>query len=283
MDSKKTSRRAALLGLGALAVAGCAASDPDDSGATAPSGEPQAEVTPDTAPPEKAHFRKDRFEHFMRDALEEVSLTDAQRTKIDAIAEQFRSHHKNGKTAKHDFGKALATAIADGKLESGELTQAREAVLDSAGGNARAIEKALADLHATLESKQRVELVAALERRMGNKTRFDKGKDWHARKAEKMARALDLDDAQMSKWREATASLPAKDGFEDRRARMQAAMKAFVAEDFDATRLGLQKELRDKAAARIDRRVAELSALLPLLDAGQLSKLADVVTHQRSH
>ncbi|HZO16827.1 MAG TPA: Spy/CpxP family protein refolding chaperone, partial [Polyangiaceae bacterium] len=236
MDSKKTSRRAALLGLGALAVAGCAASDPDDSGATppsgeGPSGEPQAEVTPDTAPPEKAHFRKDGFEHFMRDALEEVSLTDAQRTKIDAIAAELRSHHD--KTAKHAFGKTLATAIADGKLESGELTQAREAVLDSAGDKARAIEKALADLHATLESKQRAELVAALQRRMGNKTRFDKGKDWQARKSEKMARALDLDDAQLSKWREATASLPAKDGFADRRARMQAAMKTFVAADFD--------------------------------------------------
>ena len=283
MDPKKTSRRTALLGLGALAVAGCAASDPDDSGATAPSGEAQAEVTADTAPPEKAHFDKGRFEHFMRDALEEVSLTDAQRTKIDAIAEQLRSHHKNG--AKHEFGKALATAVADGKLESGELTQAREAVLDGAGQKARAIERALADLHATLESKQRAELVAALQRRMGNKTRFDgkKGNDWQARKSEKMARALDLDDAQLSKWREATASLPAKDGFEDRRSRMQAAMKAFVAEDFDAAALGLQKELRDKAAARIDRRIAELTALIPLLDAGQLSKLADVVTHQRSH
>ena len=283
MDPKKTSRRTAILGLGAVAVAGCAASDPDDSGATAPSGEAQAEVTPDTARPEKAHFEKDRFEHLMRDALEEVSLTDAQRTKIDEIAEALRSHHQAGKTAKGDFGAALASAVADGKLEGSELTQAREAVIESAGKKARAIETALSDLHATLEGKQRRQLVAAIERRMGAKFDGKRGKDWQARKSEKMARALELDDAQLSKWREATASLSKTVRSEDRRTRMRAAMKAFVAEDFDAAALGLQKELRDKVAARIDRRVAELSALLPLLEADQLSKLADVVTHQRAH
>ena len=100
-----------------------------------------------------------------------------------------------------------------------------------------------------------------------------------------MARALDLDDAQLSKWRDATASLPAPsmaERFQERRAKIQAAMKAFSTEDFDASSLGLRQELREKARARIDRRVAELTALLPLLDAGQLTKLADVVTHERS-
>jgi hypothetical protein len=291
-------QRPFFLGAAALLLAACAGADPDESSQPEPGTQLEAEPaapaeTPDEARFDKRDKRGKRGKHglsgLIRASLDELDLSDPQRAEIDAIAAELKSG--KDKSARKEMRAALASAVQDGNLADAEIAQAKAAVLTKAEDKAQKLEKALQELHGVLRADQRKALVASLEQRFGSHAdragkrgkSHKRGDKMRGKHMGHMAEELGLDDAQRAKWSQALEALPGRDKqamgdrFAEMKERTRTMMQAFAADDFQASKLGLVAVSRDKAAAGIDHRVAELRALLSVLDSTQATQLGEIL------
>lgn len=233
-------------------------------------------------------------------ALEELDLSDAQRSTIEEIARGL--HERPAPSpAMETRRKALADAIRAGDVDVNAFAAKPD------DGPMKAMHAkmvaAIDELHATLSAEQRTELASILKERHEARAakwaakkakrgeRGERGKRKHARGPSGMVlRGLDVTDAQRAEIETALAEA-GLDGHPDRdamkgkwdemKARRAAMLEAFASDDFEAA--SQLPPPREDMANHHARFIQTLAVVAPLLDADQRAALADRIEQGPKH
>lgn len=275
-------------------AAACAAQGPTGESGEAEEGTEEAAVT------EAPAKHKGRGGDRLIQAALELELTDAQRKTIEGLKTEAGPEHDGPGAGMKDFMGALAAGVRANAIDDKAL-DAKIAAMSSPGAEMRSKHAAaLEKLHATLTPAQRKELVEKMQAKMAEKEekwagKREKGearegghKKWgregrHGGPFAFIAKKLDLSDAQKeaAKKAMADAGFERPDGqemkgkFEAMHTQKKALLAAFATDSFDADTLLPEKD--GKGKEHLTKMVAATKAVLPILDAGQRDKLAQLL------
>jgi Spy/CpxP family protein refolding chaperone len=263
------------------------ASAPTDSAATQAAPAPGANTS--SAPPHPEHGRHADPTNALLDAVHDLPLTDSQKATIHALEEQLEANEKETGASFQAMRAELIAQVKAGKIDVAKL-RADQAASDKALQVHIAKEAdTLNGLHAALDAAQRKTAVAAVRAKQEpehDKDRMGAGpsqersaQDWAKKRIDRMTRNLDLDSGQQQKVAALLAnqhapgmSRPQEDR---RRERMGALLTAFEKDTFDAkTAVPATPAMATARHEQMERQIAFLSKLLPLLRAEQREKLA---------
>lgn len=305
-------RPLAKLGTSALVVGlfasfGCSAQAPSDPGNTKSDlgTAPAVAQKPDVK--EHARWNHHQRPELLEAALRLPSLTDAQRPQIQAELDKLHAAHQAMRQAGETLRTATSTAIKSGSIDPGAFGPQLDAMDKAAAGAATARTDAMVRIHDILTADQRKELVSTLKAHMpkaGERAAFaDQGHFKGARNwagAGKVAgehcdgpkgehgllKGLDLTEAQ----RQQLADLKFLDGdqnadksdkpdfaakFAEHRAAFDKMLVAFQSDTFDASSVPAHADMASFMRKHMERRIAMLAKVLPILDAGQRTKLVE--------
>lgn len=213
------------------------------------------------------------------------TLTDDQKTKIEAAEDEMTDHDPGPQDAVKAFSTDLAGQIRAGKIDTTKLgpdetamDTALDAMLDKRA-------KALSDLHAALDATQRTTIALNLHAAVvgaGPEPAVDHDAgaiaDRVSHQVDRMASDLSLDDAQkkqvaavLTKDEKAKAATPPPDKRKD----LDAVLTAFQGDPFDAKAALSQAMFGGKPAHQgMDEQAKLTASLLPILHPDQREKLA---------
>ena len=296
MNSFRTTMSISLIALVAtLAGCGVEAGSPDTETAQS------AVTTPDVAA--KTADRGPKFDHrpggpaflVMAALHEDIGLTAAQKTTIEALVPKRDDHKRPEPDTKRDA--MLAAAVRTGNVAS--LKAMTPPARDDAAHAAREAEavKALDTLYATLSKEQRVALVAAVSKHEeqgpgrehgkhdGDKGPRADGKEMHGPMGGMLA-GIDLTAAQKEQLEtKLEANRPAKPtdaeraAFEQKmtamKAEHQARLQTFASDSFDAKAFMTPPAKPEGDSAKMrDHHAEDLAIVVSVLDASQREQLA---------
>ncbi len=247
-------------------------------------------------------------------ALRVLKLKEDQKTKIEKMRDEF-DPRQAGKQTRDDFKKALAQGIKAGKIDDGLMKTKIEAISKQKDEHRAKWLKAVASLHGILTAPQRKSLADEMTKKnecpMGNphcmgehddvatkdRAAVDGAKPGRTSRRhkrmhgsfERMLRRLALSEEQRSKINEARKSLKStkltdeekKKRHETMKQHRAAFWKAFTADKFDPQSLPT-KGHHGRHVARLERKVAEAKAIVPILTETQRDKLAEIMLTSRS-
>jgi len=215
-------------------------------------------------------------------AMSELDLTTAQRTTLQGVVDGL--HPAEGEhAAPTEIFSTLADGVRAGKIDQAALQAKVDALKsDHAQGPAKAA-AAFQTLHDTLTAEQRTQLVASVRQRMDEREqKHASGEEEHAAEGDKpvapFLHGIDLSDAQRTRVEQALSDAgwtkaEGKARFEQMRTKLQSALDAFAGDKFDAA--ALLPTMAQGPTDHLNKLVAALSAILPVLDDAQRAKLAD--------
>lgn len=240
-------------------------------------------------------------------ALSEGSLTDGQRSRIEALVEKGRPERKGKRFARKDgLGTTLAQAMRAGALDDSTVTAYFEQIAQVREAKMAARLESLSALHDALEPAQRRAVVDAVKARAVKRDstadddtgRYGRKDGRHGEKhgkrdgrgfikggdrVLKLADGLDLSEDQkqaIGALREETlAAKPSPAEREARRAEMKTCrsqfLESFASESFDATTGRCKKRDDETRQARTSRYTKTVNALIAILTDAQRAALAD--------
>jgi Spy/CpxP family protein refolding chaperone len=274
-----------------LGLAACAAASGESD-----RGEPSAEPASDPAERELAYqAKKARFERLLETVRGDLFLTPETDAKIVGLVERLRESRRATKDTYREFLLELSDAASDGEFSPTELAEARAALAARAAERGDEAERALQSLHALLDEDQRVALVTTLQGNVEIMSTARRGWDrahsgdprQRTRRVRHLADKLHLTAEQRARFEAALVALDDSEvaPSEDQEAAEEhdfdedvgGALRAFVADDFDASTLALDGRFRDFAERRIARHLAHFQVLFDVLDDEQRSELAEIV------
>lgn len=231
-------------------------------------------------------------EMFLFRAAEDLDLTDAQRTTLEAAQDEMRPG-RDGKGPRPEKMAELAAAVRKGSVDVAALAPpaGTDPMKDHRAKSVAAIQK----LHDTLTPAQRKELVAAVQAKMADHGDREGRPDAGERGAKGrgpgagggrmnptsfLLHGIDVSDAQQAKITAALekAGLGANDApeppaFSEMKAKAEAGLAAFAKDQFDAA-TALPQPPAGKTQGGPKRFVESLAVIVPLLDADQREELA---------
>ena len=221
-----------------------------------------------------------------------INLTPAQKSTIEAALEEARPKAPPAKNRA-----ALAAAVRAANIDPAALKGAVPSAADD-GQRTAAMAKAIGTLHATLTKEQRIALIEAMTQRMKDKGGKD-GPEGHGPPPDGkegghghghgpmgfMLEGLDLTQAQKDALRAAheenrppkpteAQKEEMKKQHEARRAEMQARLRTFAGDSFDATAFVTPPADAKGGPDHGDRMLKDLAILVSVLDSAQREKLA---------
>jgi hypothetical protein len=211
-------------------------------------------------------------------AARDLQLSDVQKSKVAALEGQLRDRETEPRDAMKAFASDLAGQIKAGKIDASKL-QPDEAAIDTA--MKAMLDKqatALAGLHDALDAGQRKALADAIRAKSAARDAEAKAhdggvSDWSARRLERMTNDLGLDAGQQKQVGALLAKQPGMAAMhDDMNKQMDAILTAFQADAFEASK-ALQATIKAPHDA-MDRQIAFMGQILPLLHADQRDKLA---------
>jgi len=218
-------------------------------------------------------------------ATKDLTLTADQQTKIDALKGGLRDRDTGPQDAMKALRADLASEVRAGKLDPVKL-KTDETAIDAAMTTMHDKQaKALDELHGVLDAGQRKAIVDALHARWAAHDKEDAGAgadagtaDWAKKRLDRLVADLGLDAAQQSQ----VAALIAKQNspaamramHDAMKTQMDALLTAFQGDTFDASKAVPTSMGAKTAHDMIDRRIALLTQLVPILHADQRDKLA---------
>jgi Spy/CpxP family protein refolding chaperone len=214
----------------------------------------------------------------LRLSLEQPGLSADQKVKIEAIRTQLTTASAGVKVAHAALAKQIAGQVRANKIDRAALAPQIDAVSAAHEAMRPAEQKALNDLHAVLDAKQRSGLIDAAKAKMGD---FKNHRGEAHEHLEQLADDLELSDAQRSEIKSKVRATFIQNMGEHRgekgqhEARMKELGDAFASENFDAVALDVGKEARPVTQHMTDGMLTMIEATLPELNATQRTKLAD--------
>ncbi len=213
------------------------------------------------------------------------TVTDDQKTKMDALEDAAEDHDASGREAMKGFSTELSAEIRAGKIEPAKL-QPSETALDTAvNASFDKQATALSGLHDMLDGTQRTALAEAVHAKFAanappDVSTHDAGAiaDKVTRQVDRMASDLTLDDTQkkqvtalVTKEEKTKAAHPEP----DKRKALDALLTAFQADSFDAKK-GVEQATLDGKAPHdaMDEQIKFTAALVAILHPDQCAKLA---------
>lgn len=223
---------------------------------------------------------------------EEIGLTEAQRTTLRDLVEQRRSKALSHRPDQARISQ-LAAAVRAGKVDPSPLPAAPvDADATIAERNA-ASAKSIATLHATLTKEQRTALVDRVTAKRGEGPGKDRGDGQrpppgagvggdHGGPLGGLLEGIELTEAQKGALKASFEARKPSDAdreamkakHEAVKAEMDAKLRSFVSDTFDATAFVAPPAGAPKIGPRPDHRAQELAAVVSVLDAAQREKLA---------
>lgn len=229
-----------------------------------------------------------------------ISLSEAQKSTIRALRAKLEASKKSVETAVQAVRADIANQVRIGSIDRAKV-QADESALTNAL-HYRMTQEAdtLDELHATLDRQSRSDVVSAAraERKTGvaepqgnaeaqgswESQKNESANDRQKRELGRLTTELDLDAAQQQQVASILASRPAPShAWQQRHERVDALLNAFQRNTFDA-KTALETAWTSPAATvheNVQRRVAFLQKLLPVLHPDQRDKLASMI--EREH
>lgn len=234
----------------------------------------------------------------MLQATHDLELKDAQKTTVEGLEKQLRSHDDTSKADFQSYRSVLIAGIKEGKIDTAKLAPLKANMEKAMQARKDKEAETLNALWAALEPPQRKALVAAIrtkdaERKARMEARKkdlgDKpdGGDWKKSRAEHLTKELGLDEAQQKSVEAlfAKGEHPTPASMETMREEMKkrsdAMLAAFEGDAFDAKKLELWPTPGRKMGEASDKHVQVLSQLLAILKPEQREKLA--ATMQNPH
>lgn len=279
-----------------LALSACAAQGPGDSSDTDEPGteEAQAPLQGDRAEHAKGKRGHRGPDHLIQAALDELDLTDAQKSAIQAL----KSDAPERPAGMQAFMTALAAGVRAGSIDDAEMSAKIDALSQEGSGLRAKHAAALEKLHATLTPAQRKQLVTSIQSRMEDKEekmaemreRMEadgkeagprgKGGKLRGGPLGHVMKQLDLTDDQREALKKAVEDAGVappdreqmKAQFDKMHANKKALIEAFATETFDAD--ALLPEHEGKGKDHLAAMVKATRAALPILRAEQREKLA---------
>jgi len=250
--------------------------------------------------PRGHHMRRHRGgPHMLMRAVENLDLSDDQAEQLDALKVKMRTDMQAAREqgppeARVEMRKALSEAVLAGEVNLADFDDELDAVEARAVEGSKKMLAGLAELRAILTPEQRIQLVAdmkAKRAKMAEKRAEMKAK-WDDQKAEKRGKRrrghhmgrLDLSDAQQAELEKARTAA----GLDERPAKpdegsMAAVMDAFASNSFDVDGLAAESPMPKMARAMAERKLKELSVLVPILDDAQRTSLSGKVAEGLKH
>jgi Spy/CpxP family protein refolding chaperone len=169
---------------------------------TASSGSP-AQSALQTEPPQRGHGRGRHGwgrggggMRLIRQAIESLSLSDAQRAKVQQLADTAATRHALTRTAFKDIVDMVAAQIEDGRINRVALQPKIAAIKSQLQTTHAADRAAIEQLHGVLTAEQRTQLVTTIEKRMAE----HRGRRDHAWRADGATEATRGRDHFLGKW-----------------------------------------------------------------------------------
>jgi len=272
---------------------------PSESAAPPPVAQATASASAQASPPAsnaavRAHgrARREGFDPFtvLLRAASELTLSEAQRTTMDALETQQERSATEVRNALTKLRQDLANGVAAGTLDEAQLKTDQNALEQAQKARAASDADGLNALHAMVDTVERKTVVDLVRARlpmlggMGGPPDGGRGEGWAdpRRRLESWTSDLDLEPEQKSRATTALAKLSddsshaAPTQREERRKRVETLLAAFSQDLFDAkTVLPPPKSNPQLDIARQD--VAFVTQLLPALHPIQRDKLARTV------
>jgi len=234
---------------------------------------------------------------FMR-AVENLDLTEEQRDRIDALKDKARGEMRTSRESgppegRKEMRKALSEAVLSGAVNVADFDDELDAAEARALEHTKKMLGGLSELRAVLTPEQRTALVADMkakhdkhaEKRAEMKQKWADGKGKRGKRhhrGEHMAKRLGLSEAQQAALAEARTNA----GLDERpprpnEGRMGAVLDAFASDSFDVDALAARSLMPKLARAMAERKIEELSVLVPILDDAQRTSLSGKVAEGR--
>jgi Spy/CpxP family protein refolding chaperone len=282
-----------------------------------------APVAGDQAAPQhegKRGMRMHKGKHMslIHAALNELELSDAQRSEIEKLQDGLKPGEADRAT--HEaFHKALAEQVKAGSINAAELSDEIDAIKSKMTSMKAAHTTALNSLHGILSAEQRSQLVDNIQQRQqkwagkghdGERAEGRKGDRAEGRKGDRagkrghrggpkgemgrdgmrgMLRGLDLTEDQRAKLDAARDTMkserPDRDAMKERFAAMKEKMGAFLtafkSDTFDAAASMPEAPMADMMTKKMDQKVKMLETVVPILTAEQRAELSERILHAR--
>jgi LTXXQ motif family protein len=231
-------------------------------------------------------------------AARDANLKDDQKTKLDAIEDELKDNPAERGKEMRPIHDAVIEGVKAGKVDATKITPLY-ADIDKAAKEHEATEaKALGELHDLLDATQRAAVVKTIRDKHAKRDEMQTEREKSQEKPdpakmkerdqsrakhrmEMLTRELGLDDEQQKKVEQIVNAKDKpfapdawKGRFEDGKKRSEAVLTAFEKEKFDATKLALAAPPSKMLKQGMDKHVAYLNALLPILKPEQREKLA---------
>lgn len=249
-------------------------------------------------------------------AIDAIELSAPQKEKVAKIRADLQAKLTPAKSLRTQYSDVLAAQVEAGAIDRAKLDAAKAALV--AGAAEGPMQDALRELHATLDPAQRKALVDATHERMLRHGRPGRGGpaghdgdehagkhrrggpdghdgDEHAGKhrrggpeghgqgnpMRKLAKELDLTDAQKQAFKDEMKARHAREGggdhkaaFDGMREHMKAVADAFVSDKFDPVALGVGKQAKMMAEQGATRSADMAEVAVRILTPEQRTKLA---------
>lgn len=263
----------------------------------------------DAAPTEGRKHRKGRHHkmgrhgggpHMFMRAVENLDLTQEQQDQLDALKEkargEMRSARENGPPEERmEMRKALSEAVLTGSVNVADFDDELDAAEARGLEHTKKMLSGLSELRAILTPEQRTALVADMKAQ--HEKHAEKREEMKAKWAEKkgeggkrhhrgahLTKRLGLSEAQQEQLEKARTSA----GLDQRPAkpdegRMTAVLDAFASDTFDVDALAASSPMPKMARAMAERKIKELSVLVPILDDAQRTSLSGKIAEGPKH
>ena len=222
--------------------------------------------------------------HKLFKLMKKLDLRADQRVAVESLVKDMKAKAAPlRKLRKQAMAQAAAGARA-GKIDK----VAVEALSQQARTQAQALKPdfltALNKLHAILDQQQRAQLVQLIKEKKQKRGQHFRGK--HRNKMQKLAKQLDLTEAQQAQIKTAMMAQfgqfkkdqsAMKGKWQQHRADAQAAAAAFTSDTFDASSLALFNKAPRMGAHKGQRMIAMSDTILPVLTDVQREKLATII------
>lgn len=231
--------------------------------------------------------------HFLRGALDELTLNTEQKQKVEGLLETVKQAGPGPSAESRALESTIVKSVQRGSFDDAAFAKHYTALESEARQNADKMASALNQLHQTLTAEQRTELVQKLQAKMngGPRGKADgPGKGRHGRGFgkgfghEKRALAdLGLTDEQRQKLADARESdKPEFSGKGEWKTRATDMLTAFSGTEFDAKKLMDAGDLAKHARTFAEMRVNRARTLTEILTTEQRTKYAASL-ESRSH
>ena len=279
-----------VLPLAFLLLAGCghettAVSAPPPEGTVPLAASSQAPSTTTASSAEGGAYGADPAKA-MLDASEGLRLSDAHRALLRTLRDQLEANERDTRAAFHALRMELARQVRAGAIDRAALQPQENAAVQALQAHIDKEADTLNMLHATLDPSQQAAVVVAVRATQPGRTETQppageppSPETMRQKKLDRLTTELGLDSAQqqqVSAMLEAQPPRPARMRQRGRPPQMDAILAGFASNTFDARTTIPAPPISptDMMREGIEREVAFLTKLLPILRADQRERLA---------